>query len=438
MKWAPIGGRKAFGISDFYPFHMETEISTVFLQILAPWVTKYIFDLLRIYKLEISSKGLNCLKSFFPCSPVPAAHRQVVPVCKTERGIEVSSEWPVFIETRSMNPDWALKQPVAHQLLGFVCKHLFCNSIWTYKCLSQLWLFKPVCLLSGIPAMVDLAAMRDAVAKHGEDPSLINPKCPTDLIVDHSLQIDFSKWCVCFIFICIFYKVKKYKLSLLCSSCISFSPTVPYRMLQTPVEGKVRLLLAPYPPGFHPEAAHIAEASKAPAAKRPAAIRRPRQEHVQRRSSRSRTRLFSAPSTWSPSLSKLCTTGIHFLLLDRVVAYGMKYWTVIFRSATWFSLSVFQNFFCRTETAVKNQEMELIRNKERLQFFKVSEQKPVTLKLICTFSHCSCRGSSQRITRLHLTLSSESSSQHPSTSSLLLLQISCNLYPLTTIYLQKT
>lgn len=46
---------------------------------------------------------------------------------------------------------------------------------------------------TGIPAMVDLAAMRDAVAKHGVDPGLVNPKCPTDLIVDHSLQIDFSK-----------------------------------------------------------------------------------------------------------------------------------------------------------------------------------------------------------------------------------------------------
>lgn len=45
--------------------------------------------------------------------------------------------------------------------------------------------------------MVDLAAMRDAVAKQGFDPSLVNPKCPTDLIVDHSLQIDYSKWCVC-------------------------------------------------------------------------------------------------------------------------------------------------------------------------------------------------------------------------------------------------
>ncbi|MED6293962.1 Iron-responsive element-binding protein 2 [Characodon lateralis] len=46
---------------------------------------------------------------------------------------------------------------------------------------------------TGIPAMVDLAAMRDAVAKHGVDPNLVNPKCHTDLIVDHSLQIDYSK-----------------------------------------------------------------------------------------------------------------------------------------------------------------------------------------------------------------------------------------------------
>ncbi|XP_037110729.1 iron-responsive element-binding protein 2 [Syngnathus acus] len=46
---------------------------------------------------------------------------------------------------------------------------------------------------TGIPAMVDLAAMRDAVAKHGVDPALVNPKCPTDLIVDHCLQKDYSK-----------------------------------------------------------------------------------------------------------------------------------------------------------------------------------------------------------------------------------------------------
>uniref|UniRef100_A0A6Q2WZE7 Iron-responsive element-binding protein 2 n=1 Tax=Esox lucius TaxID=8010 RepID=A0A6Q2WZE7_ESOLU len=48
---------------------------------------------------------------------------------------------------------------------------------------------------TGIPAMVDLAAMRDAVSKHGVDPSLVNPVCPTDLIVDHSLQIDLIFLC---------------------------------------------------------------------------------------------------------------------------------------------------------------------------------------------------------------------------------------------------
>ncbi|XP_030911774.1 iron-responsive element-binding protein 2, partial [Geospiza fortis] len=48
---------------------------------------------------------------------------------------------------------------------------------------------------TGIPAMVDFAAMREAVRNAGGDPVKVNPACPTDLTVDHSLQIDFSKWC---------------------------------------------------------------------------------------------------------------------------------------------------------------------------------------------------------------------------------------------------
>ncbi|XP_028941765.1 iron-responsive element-binding protein 2 isoform X3 [Antrostomus carolinensis] len=47
---------------------------------------------------------------------------------------------------------------------------------------------------TGIPAMVDFAAMREAVRNAGGDPVKVNPACPTDLTVDHSLQIDFSKW----------------------------------------------------------------------------------------------------------------------------------------------------------------------------------------------------------------------------------------------------
>ncbi|KAG8144901.1 hypothetical protein E2320_013305 [Naja naja] len=46
---------------------------------------------------------------------------------------------------------------------------------------------------TGIPAMVDFAAMREAVKNLGGDPTGVHPVCPTDLTVDHSLQIDFSK-----------------------------------------------------------------------------------------------------------------------------------------------------------------------------------------------------------------------------------------------------
>ena len=44
---------------------------------------------------------------------------------------------------------------------------------------------------TGVPAVVDLAAMRDYVRENGENPSIINPKVPVDLIIDHSIQVDF-------------------------------------------------------------------------------------------------------------------------------------------------------------------------------------------------------------------------------------------------------
>lgn len=45
---------------------------------------------------------------------------------------------------------------------------------------------------TGVPLLVDLAAMRDAVAKLGSDPALIEPLVPVDLVVDHSVQVDKS------------------------------------------------------------------------------------------------------------------------------------------------------------------------------------------------------------------------------------------------------
>src|SRR5262249_36536348 len=44
---------------------------------------------------------------------------------------------------------------------------------------------------TGVPAVVDLAAMRDAMARMGGDPKKINPLSPVDLVIDHSVQIDF-------------------------------------------------------------------------------------------------------------------------------------------------------------------------------------------------------------------------------------------------------
>ena len=44
---------------------------------------------------------------------------------------------------------------------------------------------------TGVPAVVDLAAMRAAVARLGGDPKKVNPLVPVDLVIDHSVQIDF-------------------------------------------------------------------------------------------------------------------------------------------------------------------------------------------------------------------------------------------------------
>src|SRR5580704_17839959 len=44
--------------------------------------------------------------------------------------------------------------------------------------------------LTGVPAVVDLAAMRDAMAQMGGDPDRINPLVPAELVIDHSVQVD--------------------------------------------------------------------------------------------------------------------------------------------------------------------------------------------------------------------------------------------------------
>ncbi len=44
---------------------------------------------------------------------------------------------------------------------------------------------------TGIPAIVDLASMRDTVVRLGKDPNLIEPEVPVDLVIDHSVQVNY-------------------------------------------------------------------------------------------------------------------------------------------------------------------------------------------------------------------------------------------------------
>src|ERR1700727_1023491 len=65
---------------------------------------------------------------------------------------------------------------------------------WDAKTEAQEIQFRPARILlqdfTGVPCVVDLAAMRDALKKLGADPELANPLIPADLVIDHSVQVD--------------------------------------------------------------------------------------------------------------------------------------------------------------------------------------------------------------------------------------------------------
>jgi aconitate hydratase len=57
--------------------------------------------------------------------------------------------------------------------------------------------FKPARVIlqdfTGVPCVVDLAAMRDAMKRLGGDPNKINPLVPVDLVIDHSVMADVAR-----------------------------------------------------------------------------------------------------------------------------------------------------------------------------------------------------------------------------------------------------
>uniref|UniRef100_A0A1A8Q652 Cytoplasmic aconitate hydratase n=1 Tax=Nothobranchius pienaari TaxID=704102 RepID=A0A1A8Q652_9TELE len=82
----------------------------------------------------------------------------------------------------------------------FLVKHSDVESILNWKQTQTQTVevpFRPARVIlqdfTGVPAVVDFAAMRDAVKKLGGDPEKINPVCPADLVIDHSIQVDFNR-----------------------------------------------------------------------------------------------------------------------------------------------------------------------------------------------------------------------------------------------------
>ncbi|MFT6396376.1 MAG: aconitate hydratase [Bradymonadia bacterium] len=67
---------------------------------------------------------------------------------------------------------------------------------WKPKMQAKEFPFMPARVIlqdfTGVPAVVDLAALRNAMVELGGDPRKVNPQVPVDLVIDHSVQVDFS------------------------------------------------------------------------------------------------------------------------------------------------------------------------------------------------------------------------------------------------------
>ncbi len=90
-----------------------------------------------------------------------------------------------------------LLESVLRNCDGYVCTqdHVLSLANWQPQGTRQEIPYKPARVIlqdfTGVPALVDLAAMRDAMKKLGGDPKKINPLIPCDLVIDHSVQVDY-------------------------------------------------------------------------------------------------------------------------------------------------------------------------------------------------------------------------------------------------------
>jgi aconitate hydratase len=90
-----------------------------------------------------------------------------------------------------------LLESVLRQFDGSVIKEEHVENLakWGTKDVKNIDVpFKPARVIlqdfTGVPAVVDLASLRKAMADFGGDPNHINPAIPVDLVIDHSVQVD--------------------------------------------------------------------------------------------------------------------------------------------------------------------------------------------------------------------------------------------------------
>ncbi len=115
------------------------------------------------------------------------------------RSLEVGSKAYRYHDITAIGADHVAKLPYCRKIL---LENLLCNADETASADALLKAltgqdeleFRPARVIlqdfTGVPAVVDLAAMRDAMEDLGGDPEAINPLAPAELVVDHSVQVD--------------------------------------------------------------------------------------------------------------------------------------------------------------------------------------------------------------------------------------------------------
>ncbi len=122
---------------------------------------------------------------------------------KTKDGDLTYYSVPDFLSSVGVNPDRVpysirvLVENVLHSLDGFLVtdEHLNIVSSWRPQTERKEIAYMPARIVlqdfTGVPVVVDIAAMRDAMKALGGDPKRINPIKQSDLIIDHSVQVDY-------------------------------------------------------------------------------------------------------------------------------------------------------------------------------------------------------------------------------------------------------